>query len=132
MAEFVLTILTPDGAFFEGPAEHAVFRTTEGDVGILAGHADYIAALISGPMKVTRQGSFRRGAVHGGVLKVHDNKVTVLASACEWADEIDVERARRAEQRAREQMAVYTSGKEFDLAQAKLKRALTRLRVTGA
>lgn len=129
---FQLKIITPDKSFFDGQTEQIIVRTTEGDIGILANHISYVASLPAGPLKVKMpDGEFRTAAVSGGLVKVSDEKVTVIVIAAEWADEIDVERAKRSEQNARDRLKAHSSGREFEMADLKLKRALNRLRVSS-
>jgi F-type H+-transporting ATPase subunit epsilon len=81
-------------------------------------------------MKITfPDNSSRSGAVSSGVLKFSDNTATILASACEWSDEIDLEWAKRSEEDARKKLQEHTSDQEFKYADLKLKRALNRLSV---
>ncbi|MBZ4670775.1 MAG: atpC [Oscillospiraceae bacterium] len=130
-ALFRLKIITPDRIFFDGETEHLIVRTTEGNVGILANHIPYAASLPAGALKVKMpDGSFRAAAVADGMIKVSKEKTTVIASSVEWADEIDVERAKKAEEAARERLKVHTSGVEFERAAFKLKRALNRIDVS--
>lgn len=128
---FKLKIITPDKSFFDGETEQIIVRTTQGDIGVLAKHVSYVASLPSGPLRVKQpNGEYRVAAVSNGVLKVSPEKTTIIATAVEWADEIDVERAKRSEQNARERLKAYNSGKEFERADLKLKRALNRLSVS--
>ncbi len=68
-------------------------------------------------------------ALAEGFIKVDGEKTLVLASACEWADEIDIVRAQKAEERAKELLKSAESRIEHDLAERKLKRALNRLHI---
>jgi F-type H+-transporting ATPase subunit epsilon len=77
-----------------------------------------------------KDNTFRVAAVSSGTLKVSKEGVVILATAVEWADEIDVEHAKRSEEDAREKIKIHKSGVEFDRAQLKLKRALNRLSVS--
>lgn len=132
MKPFKLKIITPEKIFFDGQTEHLIARTTEGNVGILYGHTPYVANLLSGEVKVKMDdGNFRSCAVSGGVIKVSPDKSTLLVNAVEWADEIDVERAKRSEEDARQRLKENKSQQEFELAEKKLKRALNRLSVAG-
>ena len=128
MSVFHLSVVTPDRNFFDGDVERLVVRTVSGDVGILKGHAKYISALDTGAMKVKTEAGERIAAISGGFMKVDGDKTLILASVCEWQDEIDVQRAKAAEQRARDLLRE-KSGAEHDRAELKLKRALNRLRV---
>ena len=60
-----------------------------------------------------------------------DDTVTVLTSAIEWSDEIDVARAERSKERAEKQLKAESSRTEFDLAERQLKRALNRISVAN-
>ncbi len=132
MKPFMLKIITPEKIFFDGQTENIVARTQEGNVGILYGHTPYVSNLVSGEVKIKmNDGKFRSAAVSGGVIKVSPESTTLLVNAIEWADEIDVERAKRSEENARQRLKEYKSQKEFDLAEQKLKRALNRLTVAG-
>jgi F-type H+-transporting ATPase subunit epsilon len=122
-ASYTLKIITPEKVFFDGETTQIIVRTTEGDIGILARHVSLVAALPSGPLKVRQEdGSWRTAALSGGLMKVGGNKVSVFANAVEWADEIDMEWAKRSEEEARERIKENQSRKEFDFAELKLKR----------
>ena len=132
MKTFPLEIITPEKVFYTGNVQRIIVRTTEGDAGILAGHEKYVAALPAGPVRITLEdGTEKIAALSGGALRVSPQHTAVLANAAEWAEDIDVEWAKRSEAdalRRREQSKTQT---EFDRAEAKLKRALNRLRVSG-
>lgn len=129
MTEFEVSIITPEKIFYKGMTDQLIARTTEGDVGILAHHTSYVAALPSGELRVKINGSFKAAALAGGVLKVSAEGTTILASAVEWADEIDIDHARRSEEQARERLAAHGSGVEHEKAELKLKRAINRISV---
>lgn len=132
MNVFPLQIITPDKVFFEGAVQRLIVRTTEGDVGILAKHEKYVAALPSGPVKLLLEdGSERIAALSGGALKVSPDRTAILANAVEWAEDIDVEWAKRSEEDARRRKEQSKTQHELDVAEAKLKRALNRLRVSS-
>ncbi len=132
MSTFPLQIITPDKVFFDGAVQCLVVRTTEGDVGILAKHEKYVAALPSGPVKLTLEdGSVRIAALSGGALKVSPDRTAILANAVEWAEEIDVDWAKRSEEDARRKVEQSKTQQEQLAAEAKLKRALNRLRVSS-
>lgn len=131
MTPYRLKIVAPDKLFFDGETEQIIVRTTEGNVGILANHTSYVANLPAGPLQVKIDGKFKTAALSGGVIKVSKNLVTILAVAVEWSDDIDIERAKRAEEKARETLKAYQSGKEFEKAKFELNRALNRLNVAS-
>lgn len=130
MTPFKLEIITPEKTVFNGEAEQVIVRTTVGDVGILKGHEPYCAALGIGQMRIMQNGEFRRAATSGGIIKVSKEMTTILVQTCEWADEIDVDRANAAKTTAEERIKnAQTSNddKALLLAEAKLKRALNRI-----
>ena len=132
MSTFSLQIITPEKIFFEGEVQRVIVRTTEGDVGILAKHEKYVAALPSGPVKITMpDGTERLAALSGGAVKVSPAQTAILANAVEWAEDIDVDLAKRSEQDALRRKENSKDQTELQYAEMKLKRALNRLRVSS-
>lgn len=129
MATFHLKVLTAERCFYDGEVERIVVRTATGDVGILPGHVPYTAALGVGGLTVIKDGQRRVAAISGGFVDVSKNETVVLARTCEWADEIDVERAKAAAERARASIHHKQSDREQDIAQVKLKKAINRVRI---
>lgn len=128
MAAFRLQIVTMYGLSFDGEAERVIVRTAEGDVGILRGHADYVAPLGIGKARITvSDGTERIAACAGGFVSVTNKETRIVASTFEWAEEIDTARAQRAKARAEALLKQQLAKRELALAEAKLKRALTRL-----
>lgn len=129
MATYHLQIVTPDRMAFDGEAEKIILRTINGDVCILPHHIDYAVPLAIGQCRVTdAQGNTRAAACNSGMLSVHGNEVRVVAVTFEWADEIDLERARRAEESASALMEkLKREDQDFAVAEARLKRALARI-----
>ena len=129
-SEFRLSIITPEKTFYDDETSMVIVRTTEGDIGILANHTSLVASLPSGPVKIKDQdGSFKIAALSSGIIKVGGNKVSIIANAVEWADEIDLEWAKRSEAEAREKLQNLKDKNELDIAELKLQRALNRISV---
>lgn len=127
MATFRLQIVTPDGSFYDGEAEKLCLRSSTGELGILANHIDMVTPLGMGEARITLDGETRRGACIGGMLAVKGGEVKVVATTFEWADEIDVERAKASEERARAILEDKSrSDRDIRIAEAKLRRALVR------
>ena len=132
MTPFPLTIICPDGPVFEGLAEELIVRSTSGDLGIMAGHANCVAPLGMGRATVIIEGKKRYGACIGGLLSMVDGKATIVATTFEWAEDIDRDRAEASYQQAQQVLnSKDASGTELALAQAKLRRALVRKSVAG-
>lgn len=130
MKEFHLEIVTPDGLKFDGAAESLLVRTTEGDVEFLAGHADYFAALGTGRARIVAKGGEQRlAAASGGFVSVSRSGVKLVATTFEFAEEIDLARARAARERAEAAAEAAKDERELAVARAKLMRALSRIHV---
>ena len=131
MTPFRLKIVTPDGLIYDGEAEQLTVRTQEGDVSILARHINFVIPLGMGRAVVTANGQRRAAACIGGMLSVVNGDVTLVTTTFEWADQIDVDRAERAQKKAEDRLKASTSDTEVHLAEAKLHRALVRKSVAS-
>lgn len=132
MRPFPLKIVTPDGIVFDGDAESLTVRTTTGDVGILADHANLVAPLGMGRCSITIDGKTRYGACIGGMISVVSGKVSLVPTTFEWADQIDESRVEKSYQRAQAVLnSKDVSKTDITLAEARLKRALVRKSVAS-
>ena len=133
MATFPLRIGTPDGLLFEGEVERIKCRSITGDLAILAGHCNYVTSLGMGEAYIQLEdGTRRTAACIGGMLSVMNGSCHLLATTWEWADDIDLDRARSAKERAEAILAqANLDEREMKLAEAKLSRALVRISVKG-
>ncbi|MCW2713972.1 MAG: atpC [Frankiales bacterium] len=103
MAELHVEVVAVEREVWSGEAVEVIARTTEGELGILPGHAPLLGELAAGAtVRILQAGGGEvLAAVHGGFLSVTDSGVTVLAEVAELADDIDAARARTALERAR-------------------------------
>lgn len=123
-----IELVSPERVLYSGEAAMVVARTTEGEIGFLPGHAPFLGALVPGRLRVTlSDGKVEVAAVHGGFVEVRDNRVIVLSDVAELAGEIDLERARRARERAEEKLRTQTDAE----ARAALARAVIRIDVAA-
>ncbi len=129
MATFHLEIATPDGLIFDGEAEAIALRTENGDIEIMRGHTDYFAVLGIGKARLTANGTVRNASSAGGFVSVKDGEVKVVATTLEFADEIDINRARAAKERAESALEKASDEKTVRVMKAKLARALNRINV---
>lgn len=130
MADSLLVeIVSPDRAAYRGEAISFRAPGVEGSFEVLRGHAPMLAATQVGTVSVTTlEGERVTFATSGGFVEVLDDHVIMLAETAEPASEIDVERARAAEETAAERLAAATSPEEREEVQAELDRARNRLR----
>ena len=129
MRAFPLEIVTPDGLEFSGQAESLLIRTKDGDVEILAGHADFLGSLGIGRARIIIDGNSRLASLAGGFISVKEGRVKVVATTFEFSEDIDLARAEAAKERAEAQIRATKNQRELTLAEARLKRALNRISV---
>ena len=129
MRQFHLKIATPDGLVFDGTAEGILVRTDSGDVEILAGHEDYFATVGTGRAKLTVDGVSKDAASSGGFISVMGGEVKLVCTTFEFAENIDLQRAKAAKARAEEAIKSTTDDKALMLQKAKLARAISRISV---
>ena len=130
MNTFELHILAAQRDLFEGQAESLIVPTTEGMYGIQARHMNMIAGIVPGEITFRPEGgSDIHAFVASGMVVVKGNEVTLLVGAAEYPDEIDVNRAERAAEQAREEMVRQKSKRVYAEAQRQLARATSRLKV---
>lgn len=129
--ELNLKIVTPERIFFDGKVDRAIFKSTEGELAILYDHIPITVLIDSSTFKIIQGSEEKIIAVHGGFVEAREDKVTVLTDAAEWPYELDEERAKESEKRARERLDQDVKDEELDMLRAEvaLKRALTRLEV---
>ena len=126
---FTLQIISPTRIFFDEEVDMVEMRTTEGEIGVLAGHIPLTAIVEPGVVKIHQEGKVREAALLDGFVEIRGNKVTVLAEACEWPEEIDLDRADRAKERAEERLRSKTPETDILRAETALQRALARIHV---
>lgn len=127
MKPFHLKIVTPYGPCYDGEASYLQVRTVDGDVGIMADHADMVTALGMGRAIVDTEEGRKEAACIGGILSVTKELVSLVATTFEWADEIDMTRAEASYEKAQKTLNdKNATDLELKLAQARLKRALVR------
>lgn len=128
MKTFPLEIVTPEKVTLQAEVEFLVVPAFEGELGVLPGHTPLLAQLQPGVLRITQAGSITPFAISGGFVEVTPQRVAVFAETAEMAEEIDIERARFAAERARSRLTAPAD--EVDLAhvEAALRRALVRLK----
>jgi len=123
---FHFQVTTTDGAVVDTQASYVNVPLTDGEYGILAGHASMLAALKEGVIKFTVNGEADYAAISGGVVSVADNEVIILARSAELADNIDLARAQAAEKRARERLEDKSYAWDVARVELSLQRAMAR------
>jgi F-type H+-transporting ATPase subunit epsilon len=133
MKEINVEIITPTRNAFKGSVKSITVPGSLGNFQILYNHAPLMSSLEIGRIKVEDlEGNRSEYCTGGGTVEVRENKILVLADSCEKSDEIDIERAKRSIERAKERLSSAKKG-DFDQIRAELslQRALNRLKLTG-
>lgn len=132
MAEktIVLRIVTPERQVYEGKVKRVLFESIDGQLGVLPGHIPLTTVIQTSVFQVEEEGKTRELAVHQGFVEIREDQVVVLTETAEWPEEIDMERARRAYERAKERLE-HPKKEVTDIqrAQIALSKAMTRMRV---
>ena len=127
MATLQVELVAVERKIWSGEATMVIARTTEGELGVLPGHAPLLGQLAPGGVVTirTETGEALTVAAHGGFLSVSEQGVSILAETAEISSEIDVERAREALRRAE------ASGGDDPESLDAARRAQSRLRAAG-
>ncbi|MFP3899770.1 MAG: ATP synthase F1 subunit epsilon [Acidimicrobiia bacterium] len=128
MATLQVELVSPERVLYSGEADMVIARTLGGgDIAFLPGHTPFVGALDIATVTVRSQEGDELVAVHGGFVEVSEDRVTILSDVAELASQIDVERARAAQQRAEEALR-HRHDAEVEAA---ARRAHVRLRAAG-
>lgn len=135
MAEtFLLEVVTPERSLVSEEVDVVYAPGDQGEFGVLPGHAPLLSLLKIGELRYTKSGEQKVVALSGGFCEVDQKRMKVLAETAEFSHEIDVDRARRAKERAEQNLQKLDrmeKADEFAKAEAALRRALIRLSVAG-
>ena len=131
MAETLrLRVVTPERLLLDEEVDEVTAPGTEGEFGVLPNHITFLSSLQPGRLSYKQGGQVRFLAVSGGFAEVKDNIVTILTDSAEFAEEIDVERARAALRAAEESLRTLTvTDPIFIEVQAAYQRAQVRIEV---
>lgn len=131
MSTVKVEIVTPERVVYSGEGNILVAKGMEGELGILANHIPMVTPLQIAPVQIKKSTGDDLIAVSGGFMEIRKDKITILAQSAELPEDIDVNRAQAAKERAERRLA--ESGQEgLDVKRARLAldRALIRLQVS--
>jgi F-type H+-transporting ATPase subunit epsilon len=132
LKKFQLEVISPERVFYTGEVEMVELTTTEGDIGVYAEHIPLTTIVAPGVMTITEQGDrTREAAVLEGFMEITQEKVTILAQSCEWPEEIDINRAREAKERAERRLKSSDENINMTRAELALKKSLVRIGLAG-
>ncbi|ANF98516.1 F0F1 ATP synthase subunit epsilon [Paenibacillus bovis] len=133
MSTFLLEIVTPERLVFSEQVDRLKATGIDGELGILAGHIPMVTPLKVAPLAFQAGKQRTTYAIQGGFLEVRADKVVVLADSAEKANDIDVDRARAAKERAERRLNNRSQDHtDFRRAELALQRAMNRLKVSSS
>ena len=132
MSKFYVKIISSNRIFYEGFCHCLIIPAVDGEQAIMAHHEETIIAVQNGEMRMQKEegGEWSYAVLGKGFCMAANNRVTVLADTVERPEEVDVNRAKEALERAQERLRQKQSIQEYHMTQAALARALTRLKET--
>lgn len=129
--ELNLEIVTPEKVAFSGKVEQVTVQGSEGQFGVLKGHAPLLSSVNIGELNFTQAGRKTYYAVSTGYAEVVSDRVTLLVETAERSDMIDRERARRAKEAAEARLSKMSrEDADYEKVRAALMRAIARLSVS--
>ena len=132
MSKFYLKVISSNRIFYEGFCTCLIIPSVDGEKAIMAHHEEVIVAVDNGEMRMQKEegGEWSYAVLGKGFCMAANNRVTVLADTVERPEEVDVNRAKEALERAQERLRQKQSIQEYHMTQAAMARALTRLKET--
>jgi len=127
-----LELVTPHSTVVSEEVDEITATGTIGEFGVLPGHMAFLTSLKIGEFSFKKGGSSRFLAVDKGYFEVVNDHVTVLVNAAEYAEEIDIERAKQAMAKSEEQLKTLApDDKDYAAMEAALQKALIRMQVAA-
>lgn len=126
-----LEVVTPERIVFSQDVDFVVVPGTEGELGVLPGHAPLVTSVDIGVLKMKSGNKEEKLAVGGGFFEVREDKAVLLAITAERPEDIDINRANEAKRRAEQRLANRTGDVDLQRAEMALRRAVNRINVIG-
>ena len=124
---FNLEIITPQGLFLQEEVESLTIKLSSGYRTFLAKHLPLIGAIEYDEMHIMKNNNYSYFAVHGGIINVTNEKITLLVNNIEKLEDIDLERALKAKERALQRLQSKDPNIDIKRAQLALNKSLARI-----
>jgi ATP synthase, F1 epsilon subunit (delta in mitochondria) len=128
MKKFLLEILTPEKTFYKDEVDSLVIETSEGQMGILAGHVPMAIGLQPAVVKIRNGDKVLYAANGEGFVEIRPDETVVLCQTMEWPEEIEINRVKKAIEENERKIREHKSEVEFKMSKASLSRAFARLK----
>ena len=122
-----LNIVTPNRNFYNGDVNMIIVKTVDGEIGILPNHLPLVSILDIGMIDIKNDSEEKSATINMGFIQVVDNEVSIFTDSAEWHDEIDIDRAREAKERAERRLKEKADELDIDRAELALRRAINRI-----
>lgn len=129
MADLNLKIVTPEQVVYEGVADQVNVSTTQGELGILPHHANLMAKLIPGELRISKSGKTSFFAIGDGFLQIEENALTIMTDLAQGSEDIDEKAVEAAKKRAEEALSQKLGDEEYAETMAALEKSLAQLKV---
>lgn len=129
--KLTLEVITPERLVLRETVDEVVVPGLGGELGILPEHTPLISQLQTGILTYKQGGSSKMMHVSGGFVEVQPDQVSVLSDVAENPEEIDLERAQQARERAEKRLRANSEDIDFRRAELKLQRAMIRIQLAG-
>lgn len=129
MADLNLKIVTPEEVVFEGEADQVNVSTVQGELGILPHHANLMAKLVPGELRIKKSGKTSFFAIGGGFLQIENNDLTIMTDLAQGSEDIDEKAVETAKKRAEEALEQKLGDEEYAETLAVLEKSLAQLKV---
>jgi len=126
---FLVEIVTPERVAYTATASMVNVVGVEGGLGIMADHIPMVSPLRIAPVTVKHDGKEDIIAVNGGFIEVRKDKVVILAESAELPQDINIERATAAKQRAEQRLHAKRDEIDYRRAELAMQRAMNRINV---
>lgn len=123
-----LKIVTHEKVVYDDNVEEIYSKGIDGEFGVLKNHIPFMTALDVGVTKVVKDGETKLFTTMGGIFQYADNEAIILTNSSESGEEIDVNRAKEAKERAEQRLHDNNADIDEHRAEAALSRALTRIK----
>nr|WP_302599397.1 F0F1 ATP synthase subunit epsilon [uncultured Cellulosilyticum sp.] len=124
-----LQIITPMRTILDEEVDSVILGTTEGQMGVLYDHEPVVTLLGYDKVMYSQDGEKKQATTLGGFAEVTKDKVVILTDASEFADQIDIERAKKAKERAEKRL--HQDNVDRARAEIALKKAIARINLSG-
>ena len=125
--KIAVEVVTPERSVLKRAVSSLVVPASGGYLGVLYNHAPLVTGLQAGVISMKDENAEETMAISGGFMEVIENKATIMADTAETTDEIDLQRAEQAKERARERLKQRPEGLDVARAEFAMRRALARI-----